>query len=150
MPRLNEFPHYEAAFDIQSSVLSPQKVIHLQTIPNISPKFTRCGLGEHALPTQQCTVVDNLPRFGGDSTVGRMLPWGGTNYILLELLLRGIELCLGAPGKGEGDLLRPLLVPLQLPPPLCVNYDNKRAMVGVVQRHPNACALKSSAVGFPP
>ena len=114
MPHLNEFPRRKAACNIRSSVLSLQKVVRLQTTNlNILPKITRCGLGEHAPPAQKSAVINNLPRFGGDPTVGRMIPWGGgMNYILLELLVRNIKLHLGAPGKGERESLCPLLVPL--------------------------------------
>jgi hypothetical protein len=149
MPRLNEFPCREAAFDIRSSVLSLQKAICLQTSPIILPEFTRCGLGEHALPTQQRALVDGLPCLGGDPTLGRTLPWGGRTTSCWSSLYPALSCALG-PREGRGGIVASAFGTASTPPPLCINYGNKSMMVGVVQRHPNAYTLKSSAVGFPP
>ena len=45
--------------------------------------------------------------------------------------------------------MHPLSVLLHFPLPLCINHGDKSSMIGVVARHPDACALKSSTVGFP-
>jgi hypothetical protein len=97
-PGLNEFSRREATFDIQGSSLGGEETIRLQPSLNFPPERARSSLGEYSLPTQQRALIDDLPRFVGDPFIGRTLPGGGANYILLELLIRCIKLRARAPG----------------------------------------------------
>jgi hypothetical protein len=54
----------------------------------------------------------------GDPFIGGGLPRRGGYHVLQQLFVASIQLGPRAMGKGEGELLRPAVVPLQfLPPP---------------------------------
>jgi len=74
---------------------------------------------------------------------------GGRQTTRCSLLVASIELGPRAMGEEKGELLRPPVVPLQLLPPLSINNSDQSAMIGVVARHSDAYAPKSSTVGFP-
>ncbi len=77
------------------------------------PAEALCGyLGEHALPSQHRTMIDELPRCGGDPAVGWALPQRGANYVPLQFLVFSIELSAGTAGEGDWESLRPPSVPL--------------------------------------
>ena len=89
-----------------------------------------------------CAIVNDSPCCVGDPFVGGALPGR-------ELLVVSIELGLRAMGEEKGELLRPPVVPLQLLPPLSIKNSDQSAMIGVVARHSDAHAPKSSTVSFP-
>ncbi len=68
---------------------------------------SRGRLGEHALPSQLCAMINELPRRGGDPAVGWALPQRGANYVPLQFLVFSIELSARTAGEGEWESLHP-------------------------------------------
>jgi hypothetical protein len=52
-------------------------------------------------------------------------------------------------GGGKGEIAASSVGTALIPPPLSVNHSDQSAMIGVVARHPDAYAPKSSTFGFP-
>jgi hypothetical protein len=61
---------------------------------------------------QQCAMIDEFSRLGGDPAVGWALPQGGAYYVPLQFLIFSVKLLPRAVGVGDGKLLRPSSVPL--------------------------------------
>jgi hypothetical protein len=78
----------------------PLEAIRLQTRLDFAPKVTHRCLGEHALPMQHCTVVDNFHVALVINLLARCSPWeGGKPSVAVALCSQRLA---GSKGHGGG------------------------------------------------